>query len=111
MIVRIRELSSPNWQPIETAPKDGTEVLGLYHRPPDGLFREQTYGPWTMAFDRGAWRPSWDGDWVVEYMSDFGTEYKKLDMEPTHWMPWPSFSSGENLADAHSKNPPEAEHG
>lgn len=107
----IREDRAPDWQPIETAPRDGTEVLGLYYRPSDGLFGEQTYGPWTMAFDRGAWRPSWDGGWVVEYMSDFGTEYKELDMEPTHWMPWPSFRSGRNLADAHSKNPPEAEHG
>lgn len=105
----IRETPAPTWQPIETAPKDGTEVLGLYHRPPDGLFREMTYGPWTMAFERGRWCSSWDGSQVIEYMSDFGTEFKELEMEPTHWTPIPRFSSGSQLADANSTPDPKSE--
>lgn len=53
------------WQPIETAPKDNTEVLlGR----PDGLFM--------IGFYRdGAWD---DGD------------YRDHETWPTHWMPLPT---------------------
>lgn len=81
------------WLPIETAPKDGTEVIGLYHRPGEDGFKTVTYGPWTVAFERGQWRSSWDGQEVIAYMSDFGTEYKEPDVYPTHWQPMPSASS------------------
>lgn len=76
------------WQPIGTAPKDGTEIIGVFWR----RYDENTptvYGPWTVSWDGRKWRSSWDGYEVIEYMSDFGTEYREPDMEPTHWKPMP----------------------
>jgi hypothetical protein len=55
-----------NWQPIETAPKDGTRVMVFC--PDRGVMEarfNQTYGRW--------------GDPV----------YSEWDCEPTHWMPLP----------------------
>lgn len=63
------------WQPIETAPKDGTWVLGLETRiglntkyVPHEVIRYETWSE--------TWRSS----------------AKKLS-EPTHWMPLPEFSA------------------
>lgn len=90
--VGIRELSSPNWQPIETAPKDGTAVL---------LFTPGK-GRWIGSFEKR--KP----EWKLAGVSDDPRPER-----PTHWhpLPPPPESSGRILADAHSKNPPEAEHG
>lgn len=78
------------WLPIETAPKDGTEIIGCFYR--DYGFGEPSfYGPWTIAWNGKRWRSSWDGSEVVRYMSDFGTEYKEPDCDPTHWISVPSF--------------------
>lgn len=79
----------PQWQPIETAPKDGTEIIGAFYRDYGGG-STSSYGPWTVAWDGKKWRSSWDKAEVVEYMSDFGTEYKEPDIQPTHWMPLPN---------------------
>jgi len=68
-----------DWQPIETAPKDGTEVL---------LWGPYCGCPATAQWTGKAWAAYWDGWRVVEYMSDFGTDYREFDM-PTHWMPLP----------------------
>jgi hypothetical protein len=76
------------WQDISTAPKDGTEIIGVYFNQWDES-SVTTYGPWTVAFHRGKWRSSWDGSEVIEYSSDFGTDYKSPDLEPTHWQPLP----------------------
>jgi hypothetical protein len=77
------------WQPIETAPKDGTEIIGLFRRRYEQNDPPTVYGPWTIAYDGRKWRSSWDGEEVISYMSDFGTEYKGPDIDPTHWMPLP----------------------
>ena len=78
------------WQPIETAPKDGTEVIGCHSQDWSEIgMKPIIYGPWTMAFDAGQWRSSWDRVRVINYMGDFGTEYAELDIQPTHWMPLP----------------------
>ena len=67
------------WQPIETAPKDGTEVL-LYQ--PRGAFK-----PWKgrirdWAVNIGYWHqpgnPEHPGYWMGNRQ-----------MRPTHWMPLP----------------------
>lgn len=76
------------WQTIDTAPKDGTEIIGCHYTDWGGG-TVSVYGPWLIAFHRGDWRSSWDGAEVIEYMSDFGTEYKAPDLTPTHWMPLP----------------------
>ena len=77
-----------DWQPIETAPKDGTEVIGIYCREWDH-FEKTIYGPWTIAFKRGKWMASWDGWNIIESETYAGTTDKEPDMEPTHWMPLP----------------------
>ncbi len=78
------------WMDIETAPKDGTEILGLFFHPRDEDSYPMLSGPWTTCFKDGKWRSSWDGEQVLEYMSDFGSEYKSLFYDPTHWMPLPA---------------------
>lgn len=78
------------WRPIETAPKDGAEIIGVYFRQCEHTEKPTIYGPWTMEHDGKEWAPSWDCGMVIDYMSDFGIETKSLDCQPTHWMPMPS---------------------
>lgn len=54
------------WQPIETAPKDGTEIL---------VFDDGAYivTPWIEGDDQSGW---WDNGF--------------MDPPPTHWMPLPA---------------------
>lgn len=57
------------WQPIETAPKDGTAII---------------LSAYSGALDRMV---SWDGRW-----SDWGgvwTHHGRIS-QPTHWMPLPT---------------------
>jgi hypothetical protein len=58
------------WQPIETAPKDGTLIL---------LYRD---GHHVL----GCWRE--DGYWSDDIELFFGTEYARENV-PSHWMPLP----------------------
>lgn len=83
-------MTETGWQPIETAPKDGTEVIGVFSNDYGYQSTPTVYGPWTMAWRHGEWQSSWDEAQVVESMSDFGTTMKSLDLEPTHWMPLPA---------------------
>jgi hypothetical protein len=89
----LQKIQISPWQPIETAPKDGTEIIGLFHRRYDETTPPTIYGPWTIAYDGRKWRSSWDEQEVISYMSDFGTEYKGPDIEPTHWQPLPDTST------------------
>lgn len=77
------------WMDISTAPKDGTEIIGMFWRRYDNDSPPTVYGPWTVAFKKGRWRSSWDGQEVISSESDFGTEYKEPDIDPTHWQPMP----------------------
>jgi len=63
------------WQPIETAPKDGTRIL-LYQREGDGMDDNRTVaeGAW------GEWLPG-EYEWCM-VQQDAWTA-------PTHWMPLP----------------------
>jgi hypothetical protein len=58
-----------DWQPIKTAPKDGTPILCFT---PDGEFSAIT-GIDVLWFDMGAWL--YDAEPVL--------------FQPTHWMPLP----------------------
>ena len=59
------------WQPIETAPKDGTQIIvgcSKYKR------------SYVAIFERGTWRSGWEGgDWTFD-----------VELKPTHWMPLPT---------------------
>lgn len=64
------------WEPIETAPKDGTKIL-LFVVTPKG-------DPWTVSVGQpDGWTSietgRWDGSWL-----------KEMAGEPTHWMPLPT---------------------
>ena len=89
-----------DWQDIETAPRDGTEILAFGGYQYEGMGKPTVYGPWTVAWNGKKWRSSWDDCEVIEYMGDFGTDYKEPGIEPTHWMPLPPLPSalrkGEN---------------
>lgn len=56
------------WQPIETAPKDGTPIYGIW-----------LDGKWTGGQMR--WNDMWEDAWV----HDTGDHI----CHPTHWMPLP----------------------
>jgi len=65
------------WQPIETAPKDGSAVMLIDER------CEYLPDRWAIAY----WRPdSWANDWRV--CGADGRDYQ-TDIEPTHWQPLP----------------------
>jgi hypothetical protein len=74
-----RSTLAPEWQPIETAPKDGTVMILLEHR------REYS----SSTIDFGCFEfienSDWDGAAVYGWMSNEG----KIE-EPTHWMPLPT---------------------
>lgn len=64
-----------NWQPIETAPKDGTEVLlAEVH---NGTYSCIEHGSWDYLETS-----EWDGVKCYGWLTDMG----RID-EPTHWMP------------------------
>jgi hypothetical protein len=58
-----------NWQPIETAPNDGTEILGYLYT---GRIR-------VIKGNR-------EGSWIDADSQNFDNWYAP---EPTHWMPLP----------------------
>lgn len=75
------------WQPIETAPRDGSSFLGwsedLGAR---SMWWDRTFqaGDWDEERDEMTWRAAWNagrvGSWEYqEYQEEF----------PTHWMPFP----------------------
>ena len=74
------------WQPIETAPRDGTRFLadcGAEYRPPytvrvilwyDAVQWEGEYGP--------------DSGWILDPPNEGEPEF--LEFDPIHWMPLPN---------------------
>ena len=60
------------WQPIETAPKDGTKILGAWPQ----LRKHKWWTIQPIFFYYGAWIHGWDED-------------EDLALHPTHWMPLP----------------------
>lgn len=66
---QIAELEAGGWQPIETAPKDGTEILGIqYH----GRFSDPGIVRWDDS----------DQEWWDMDADQYGF--------PTHWQPLPA---------------------
>lgn len=76
-----------DWQPIETAPKDGTAIL-VAGGHDDSLHHVDGDGPW-HRFSKAPTRAAWDGSaWIVG-LAEAG--YVAIERnEPTHWMPLPA---------------------
>jgi hypothetical protein len=77
------------WQPIETAPKDGTKIIGYGRTEWLGSWQDspRQTAPKTTAIIR--WKePSFDdgspGKWLTKSCNPY-----KDEMVPTHWMPLP----------------------
>ena len=69
-MTRLQQAEKMEWQPIETAPKDGAEAL--------------VWGPKQDCAYLAVWNDGW---WVVDVHPDPWTE---LLSSPTHWMPLPA---------------------
>lgn len=70
----------PAWQPIKTAPRDGSEVLL-------GDDVDTCAGFWSVIPNRRSWA-SPDGNWFAEM--DRGSEANAKPLRPTHWMSLPT---------------------
>lgn len=68
------------WLPIETAPKDGTEVI-LY-APDDGV-----YSGWFDTWDDFMISKKNISGWVTDWNDEFQVANNCID--PTHWQPLP----------------------
>lgn len=82
-----------NWQPIETAPKNGTPVLVWAPNSrgdAEGWFRRAQLGC-AIASYSGIFGGGWYGDLVrFEYgWESTGSYTVDIRLEPTHWMPLP----------------------
>jgi hypothetical protein len=68
------ELERRQWQPIETAPRDGTNILAIVsgNHPDSG----EAFTPEVVFWRIDQW---WNDCWG----------YDSTDYEPTHWMPLP----------------------
>lgn len=69
------------WQPIETAPKDGTEVLACAKG-----YKEISIVAW-VGGSRPYWQGRCDGQASIEREGDLYTDYHKPFV--THWMHLP----------------------
>lgn len=68
------------WQPIETAPRDGTPVL-VY--PPTWGSKAASIAVWDRDEYAKEPRPYWRRD------DGLGKKYLSREKPPTHWMPLP----------------------
>ena len=75
------------WQPIETAPKDGTPVL-VY--PPTWAKAIASIAKWNKDEYAKKPRPYW------RRVDDYGKVTISRDNPPTHWMPLPAAPKPEN---------------
>lgn len=78
------------WQPIETAPRDGTEILAC--RPDCGVFLARFVAPCEfLALSENLGIGLSDEDWQTQdwFFADFVSGGRVTDGAPTHWMPLP----------------------
>jgi len=93
------------WQPIETAPKDGSMILlGKLANIDDDDWAISTAGFWQEAAEDSADDMSLDAGFVdAQYQQfvparSFGlSHYRSLGCQPTHWQPLPTPPNGITL--------------
>lgn len=72
------------WQPIETAPKVRTHILGII----EGAVLEMYWKP-------TPWKGEDTGEWCVPTLSSHGCGCcSSKNEQPTHWMPIPAIPEG-----------------
>lgn len=70
------------WQPIETAPKDGTPIL---------VSNPERAGVWIAHYNavyQSGFRP--DNPWACLMLNVRWHPNQRASMKPTHWMPLPA---------------------
>jgi len=84
------------WRPIETAPKDGTEII-LGRAEGEEAAAVSTPGYWQEGYEDGVDYMGCDSGFVDSHHQvfaggrSFGSEkYRYAPNQPTHWMPLPS---------------------
>ena len=72
------------WQPIDTAPKDGTDIIVMYMH----IDTQIVHAAFWMDYEEGLDDPDIEGWWSYVWSEVSRT---KLDgsCSPTHWMPLP----------------------
>jgi hypothetical protein len=70
------------WQPIETAPHDGTHIIGWI--PPDDI-----YGGIVGIFWEAPYKRMFDGHEITMGGEWLYSVHDQMVAEPTHWMPMP----------------------
>ena len=84
-------VAAPKWEPIETAPKDGTWVLAVASHIADvtpAVAHWETFPQPLLYAPQSQWRTDEAGD----YLDDAAWEeaWRAVRYEPTHWMPLPA---------------------
>lgn len=80
-----------DWQPIETAPKDGSPVL-LYHTMCDNGYQDVGYWDEKFHTNYDEWseekmEPSYRGGWTA---GAYAADEELVELFPSHWMPLPN---------------------
>lgn len=81
-----------NWQPIETAPKDGTHILGYGELTEDKEENES----WLLHYEEIWWEEQKVNVWKNQdertrvLVEEDWSHWTATAIYPTHWMPLPS---------------------
>lgn len=87
-----QKINSTAWQPIDTAPKDGTAVLGYgrhSHSPPDAQRGVKAGDHWWAIMLWDCWRHPDQAGWGERSLWVFAKDGKPIWSRPTHWMSLP----------------------
>jgi hypothetical protein len=80
------------WQPIETAPKDGTDIIVMYVH----IRTQIVHAAFWINYEEGLDSPDDEGWWTYVW-TEVGRSKMDGICSPTHWMPLPEPPKGEGL--------------